>query len=423
MELLSYREAAEIVLQEARRLIESGGREIWSEWVGLKDARGRVLAQRILADRDLPGFARSTRDGFAVRVEDLKQAGEGARLRIAGMTRAGERESELPENSAWEILTGAPIPRGADAVVMQEHVEVKEGWVRFGRAVKAGENLVQMGAEARAGDELLEPGRVMGAPEIGLAASCGYTKMRARTKARILILTTGDELVEPEIFPKGGEIRNSNGAMLSALAEEVGAVAIQLPTGRDEAKAMDAALDEALKRATEIVPDAPVLLVIAGGVSVGRFDLVEAALERRGARFHFTGVKMQPGKPVVFGELEVTDRLKFFGLPGNPVSAAVTFRLFVEPMIAAMMGSNAMAPRFTLARLESAWRGKSGLTRFLPGIADAGAMEEMDAPLVRLVPWQGSGDLRAFAQSNCLVVIPAEKNEISAGENVQVLRR
>ena len=312
---------------------------------------------------------------------------------------------------------------------MQEHVEVSGNKIRFTRAVKVGENIVQQGAEARAGDLLLSPGRRMGAAELALVASCGYTKMRLRARPRVLILTTGDELVEPEIFPQAGQIRNANAVLLRALVEEAGAVAILLPTARDEVDALDEVIWQALETAANLAGKAPVLLVITGGVSVGRFDLVEEALARRKARFHFTGVAIQPGKPVVFGEIpsstEDSDEspLKFFGLPGNPVSAAVTFRLFVEPLLSALAGSNSVLPRFSLARVEKAWSGKAGLTRFLPAVCESSAMGNLNLPFARLITWQGSGDLAAFANLNCLVVIPADASEIKAGEKVQVLWR
>ena len=437
LELLSYGEAAEMIAREVVRLREhtaanersAEANSIYSEWVALQDARGRILAQRILADRDQPAFARSTRDGYALRVGDLLPAGTSTTLPIAGSTRAGEAVAELPPGSAWEILTGAPIPRGADAVVMQEHVEVSGESVCVNRALNAGENIVQQGDEARAGDLLLAPGTRMGAAELALAASCGYTKMRLRARPRVLILTTGDELVEPEIFPQAGQIRNANATLLRGLAEESGAEAIVLPSARDEDSALDDAIEVALKTAANFAGKTPVMLVIAGGVSAGRFDLVEAALARRNASFHFTGVAIQPGKPVVFGEIPSGDAdggegpLKFFGLPGNPVSAAVTFRLFVEPVLSAFAGSNAVLPRYLLARIENAWSGKAGLTRFLPAVCEAGAMGALDAPQVRLVSWHGSGDLAAFANSNCLVVIPAEASAIDAGEKVQILAR
>jgi molybdopterin molybdotransferase len=217
--------------------------------------------------------------------------------------------------------------------------------------------------------------------------------------------------------------------MLRALAEEAGAEAIVLPTARDEASVLDELIELALKTAENLRGKAPVLLVIAGGVSVGRFDLVEAALARRNARFHFTGVAIQPGKPVVFGEIPTSaadsdeSTLKFFGLPGNPVSAAVTFRLFVEPVLSALAGSNSVLPRFSVGHLETAWKGKAGLMRFLPAVCDSGAMGSVTLPTVRLIPWQSSGDIAAFADSNCLVVIPAEASEIEAGEKVQILPR
>lgn len=429
LKLLSYCDAADLIAREVagvRGQDETSDSE-FSEWVALQDARGRILAQRILADRDQPPFARSTRDGFALCVGDMAPAGTPTIFPIAGSTRAGEDAAELPPGSAWEILTGAPIPCGADAVVMQEDVEVSGKSVCIQRALKVGENIVQQGAEALAGGLLISTGTVMGAAELALAASCGYTKMRVRTRPRVLILTTGDELVEPEIFPQGGQIRNANATLLRALAEEAGAEAILLASARDEAAALDNAIEMALQTAANLRGKAPVLLVIAGGVSVGRFDLVEAALARRNARFHFTGVAMQPGKPVVFGEIPSSDteesRLRFFGLPGNPVSAAVTFRLFVEPVLSALAGSKSVLPQFSLARVEHGWKGKSGLTRFFPAVCESGAMGSVELPIVRLVPWQSSGDLAAFADSNCLVVIPAEASEIGAGETVQILPR
>jgi molybdopterin molybdotransferase len=243
-----------------------------------------------------------------------------------------------------------------------------------------------------------------------------------------LILTTGDEVVEPHEFPAAGQIRNSNGAMLKALAEEAGAEAILLATARDEGGALDRAIDAAMRRVMELSERAPALLVITGGVSVGRFDLVEEALKRRGARFHFTGVMMQPGKPVVFGEIPDGEpvgenSLLFFGLPGNPVSVAVTFRLFVEEIVGALGGVSERGPRFLIGHMESAWKGKAGLTRFLPAVCERSVGNAMELPKVRLVEWHGSGDLTAFAKANCLVVIAAEASEVAAGETVRILMR
>lgn len=411
--LLTYDEAAAVVAEYAARVaVRDTLQDRGVERVALSSARGRVLAHPVCADRDQPPFDRSARDGFACRAIE---ACTHARLTIAGSTRAGEAPGgPLPTGAAWEIMTGAPVPMGADAVMMVEHVEVADGSVRLPapRTVRRGENISPQGVEARAGAELLTPGMEIGPAQIALAASCGFATLEVFARPRVAILCTGDELVAVESTPGPGEIRNSSGPMLAAMVEASGGDAWVLPIGKDESAALDALLEEA------VTAD---LLLLTGGVSVGKFDLVEPALARLGARFYFTGALIQPGKPVVFGEVQPgrngSEPLPFFGLPGNPISTAVMFSLFAGPVLAALAGKRAIGPRFALARLGKHVKTKPGLTRFLPAWCNwSGSLPE-----VALVPWQGSGDLTALARSNCYLVIPEDSTEMEAGEMVRIL--
>ena len=416
--VLSFGEAAALVAAQASKL---GRIRPAIEQVELSRAFGRVLAKPIRADSDQPPFARSTRDGFACRATE---ASEHSQLAIAGTTRAGEAPGGmLPRGAAWEIMTGAPVPRGADAVAMLEHVKIAGGRIRLlpARTLKAGENIVAKGAQAHRGDLLLAIGTVIGSAQMALAATCGYATLEVFQKPRVAILATGDELVPVESSPGPGQIRNSNAPMLAAMVEAAGGAPWVLPSVRDTNEALDAAISKAVEAD---------LLIITGGVSAGKFDLVEPALARAGARFHFTGVLIQPGKPTVFGELprrgtkanQNLRSMQWFGLPGNPVSSAVTFLLFAAPVLAALSGRNEPGPRFALARLAADIKTKPGLTRFLPAICNfSGALPE-----VQLVSWQGSGDIAAMARANSFLVVPdepkrARKTHLKMGAIVRIL--
>jgi molybdopterin molybdotransferase len=414
--LLGYDEAAALVAERATRLAKFR-RPV--ESVALADALGRVLARPLAADLDQPPFSRSTRDGYACRAAE---ASAHTPLSIAGTTRAGLAPSgPLPLHAAWEIMTGAPVPSGADAVIMLEHVEATAGRVRLlpPRTVERGENIVAQGAQAHAGDRLLPAGTRIHSAQIALAASCGCESLPVFARPRVAILATGDELVSVASVPAPGQIRNSNAPMLAAMVAEAGGEPIVLPTAADTPSALDVALAQAA--------DAD-LLLITGGVSAGKFDLVEPALLRAGARFHFTGIRIQPGKPLVFGELprtrtgSHTPTIPIFGLPGNPVSSAVTFLLFAAPVLAALTGSLESAPRFALARMapHASRHGKPGLTRFLPAHCNFSAPPGQ-LPEVAFVPWHGSGDLAALARSNCFLVIPEDAHNLEPGAIVRIL--
>ncbi len=418
--LPGYEQAAALVAACAARLARLGP-ALAQERVGLTAAPGRVLARALRADHDQPPFARSTRDGFACRAAEASTHGF---LKVVGATRAGEAPAgPLARGTAWEIMTGAPVPAGADAVMMIEHVEAPGGKVRLvaPRKVSPGENIVAQGAQARAGDELLPAGTSIGAAQIALAAACGCAELDVFRRPRVAVLTTGDELVPVESEPAPGQIRNSNAPMLAALVAAAGGEPWVLPAAADNAEALDSALAEAAQAD---------LLLISGGVSAGKFDLVEPALARMGAQFHFTGVRIQPGKPLVFGELtgrsganarKKARTVPFFGLPGNPVSSAVTFLLFGAPVLAALAGRLEGGPRFALARLTATTdrHAKPGLTGFLPAFCTFGAAGEM--PEVALALWQGSGDLAALARSNCFLVIPEEAARLESGAIVRIL--
>jgi molybdopterin molybdotransferase len=323
-------------------------------------------------------------------------------------------------------MTGAPIPAGADAVMMIEHAELVGGRVRLlpPRKVAQGENIVAEGAQAREGEELVPARTAMTFAQIAVAAECGFSALEVYVRPRVAILTTGDELVPVESSPAPGQIRNSNAPMLAALVAAAGGEPWVLPTAADNAESLDKSLDEAAQAD---------LLLISGGVSAGKFDLVEPALARAGAQFQFTGVRIQPGKPAVFGELprkpDASLRargdlqpLPFFGLPGNPVSSAVTFLLFAAPVQAALSGNLSAGPRFALAELAAGTdrHGKPGLTRFLPASCTFGG-SGAQLPAVALVPWQGSGDLAALARSNCFLVIPEDAPSLEPRAIVRVL--
>lgn len=408
--LPSYDEVAAFVAGYAARL------RTWpraTESVALDLAAGRVLTAPLPADSDQPPFARSTRDGFACRA---KEASAHLALTVAGSTRAGEPSAgPLPEGAAWEIMTGAAVPPGADCVVMLEHVEHAGETIRLAshRTISAGDNIVAQGAQAHKGDELIAAGTTISFAHVALAASCGSSSLLVCARPRVAILSTGDEIVPIDRVPGPGQIRNSNGRMLAALVEAAGGEPWVLPNAPDRAEALDAALAEAAQAD---------ILLITGGVSAGKFDLVEPALERSGARFHFTGVRIQPGKPLVFGERPLGARLQcFFGLPGNPVSSAVTFLLFAAPVLGALAGKLEPVPRFALARLgkEAGRSTKSDLTRFLPARCTFG--HGTDLPEVELAPWQGSGDIAAMARANCFLVFPEAADHPQPGEIVRIL--
>jgi molybdopterin molybdotransferase len=421
-----------VSFEDARHLVEQHAAGVSPgevETVDLMAGLGRVLAEGILADRDFPLFARATRDGYAVRAADLTEV--PARLEVVGEVKAGDWPepgvSSVGRGQAMAIMTGAPLPPGADAVLMVEHTssihEAAGKLVEVRRSVSRGENFVPRGAEAWAGELLLDRGRRLDHAGIAIAASVGKSRVEVFRKPRVAVLSTGDEVVEIDATPGRAQIRNSNSYSLAAQVQNAGGEAVRLAIAPDERGQLRALIEEGLGCD---------LVLLTGGVSMGKYDLVEQVLRELKAEFYFTGAEIQPGRPVVFGSCgggpstrpgRVGDppphKKYFFGLPGNPVSTMVTFELFVRPMMAALAGMALQPLIFLRARLKSAIRTKTGLKRFLPAVL-SGEFENAEVELAR---WQGSGDIAALARANCYVVIPPDRERIEAGEWVPLLMR
>ncbi len=414
-----------LLFEDARRVVEqcaSALRPRGRELLGLLDVVGRVLAEPIHADRDYPPFPRATRDGYAVCAADLETVPTD--LDVVGEVRAGAAENlSVSAGQAVAIMTGASVPSGADTVVMVEYTSRAGDRVQIQRRVAEGENIVPAGAEAKRGDKLLSPGTRLGYPEIAVAASVGRSRVVVNAKPKVAVLSTGDEVVDVDVPPGPNQIRNSNSYSLAAQILAAGGEPVLLPIAPDEPERLRELLAEGL--------DAD-LLLIAGGVSMGKYDLVEQVLTSMKAEFFFTGALIQPGRPIVFGRAQcgtgaparesssATETHKyFFGLPGNPISTMVTFELFARLVLDALAGATPRKLAFVHAKLKTEIRTKTGLKRFLPAIL-SGEFERMEVELVR---WQGSGDLAAVARSNCYVVVPPDRERIAAGEWVPILLR
>jgi molybdopterin molybdotransferase len=409
----SQSQAGVVPFEQARAIIEQYCERVTPgepEATPLLSASGRVLAEAILADRDFPPFPRATRDGYALRAEDVSIV--PATLGIAGQVKAGSSFSgTVGSGEAVEIMTGAAVPQGADAVVMVEYTLSNGNQVSVQRACARGENIVPAGSEAGAGDEMLPCGARLGFAQIAVAAAVGKTTIKVHKKPRVAILSTGDEVVDVAQSPGPFQIRNSNSYSLAAQVIAAAGEPVVLPIAPDQEAPLRSLIEEGLKSD---------LLLLSGGVSMGKFDLVEQALVALGAEFFFTGALIQPGRPVVFGQVSADQkRVPVFGLPGNPISTMVTFELFAKPVIEALSGAVPSRPPVAQARLTREIKTRTGLTRFLPGFLRG----SLQAPQVAVIPWQGSGDLMASAQANCYVVVPPDRDLLSAGEIVSVLMR
>jgi molybdopterin molybdotransferase len=388
--------------------------EAFSLFEDLNRLLGRVLAAPVVADRDQPPFPRSTRDGFACRAADLAT---GASLCVIGQLRAGQvwTGPALQPGETIEIMTGAPVPPGADCILMVEHAIVGDLGAGMrpapGRVLAPGENIVPAGAEARSGATLIAPGTRIGPQHIAIAAACGSASLTVYKLPRVAILATGDELVPLGQQPLPHQIRNSNSYSIAAQVLAHGGEPVLAPIVGDSLSEIETAIQSVLVSGCDLV-------ILSGGVSMGQYDFVEQALLNLQAEFFFTGVRIQPGRPVVFGRLPANGRPRyFFGLPGNPVSTLVTFALFAAPLLAALAGDASLGPHFVEARLASDVRAKTGLTRFLPARIESDNTGATLHPLA----WQGSGDQSAASRANVFVVVPEDASAIAAGERVSAL--
>ncbi len=399
--MLTYEQARRKVIEQ---LTDKKGPRA-TEQVRVGEALGFVLAQEIKTDREYPPFNRATRDGYAVFASDARA---GATLKCTGEIKAGDRVTkELWAETCVQIMTGAAVPSGADAVVMLEHTKRDGDEVRFERAAVAGQNFIPRGSEARAGQTLLSPGMRLGYAELALAAQVGAAELKCASKPRVAILSTGDEIVPVDSIPGRFQIRNSNSISLAAQVRLSGGKPVLLGNAMDREDDLSSKIRRGLQED---------LLVLSGGVSMGKYDLVEKVLEEMKTEFYFDAVAIRPGKPAVFGKCGE----KFiFGLPGNPVSTMVTFELFVAPAIDLLAGADPRDLPIVEARLGEALDEKTGVTHFLPARMEGQGVDREVKPL----KWQGSGDVSALAKANCYVVVPADKEKVEAGERVEVMLR
>jgi molybdopterin molybdotransferase len=395
----------EQALQSVKAKLGAGRPALVGESLPLLDVRGRVLARDVNADRDYPPFDRSTRDGYAVRSADLNAL--PVTLNCIGEARAGRPYAGTVENqprACVEIMTGAPVPAGTDAVVMLEHVRAAGRSIEMLRPVGPYENVVRQGSEAPAGSVVLPRGRRLQAGDMGLLASLGLTSVEVFRRPTVSILPTGDEIVPVDRSPQWFQIRNSNAITLAAAVSAAGGIPRILEIAPDDRGSLRRLVEQALESD---------LVILSGGVSAGKYDFVERVLAELGAEFYFQSVAIRPGKPLVFGR--VRDRF-FFGLPGNPVSTFVTFNVFARPALAVLEGAEFEEPIFTRARIGRSFRQNTGLTTFMPA-----RLERRDCdPVVNLVGWQGSGDLVGLASANCFLVVHSDQTELLEGDWVDV---
>ncbi len=382
-----------------------------AERVGLASARGRVLREAVFADRDLPPFDRSAVDGYAVRAACL--AG-GGRLRIVDQIPAGTMPRiPVGPGEAAAVMTGAPIPQGADAAIMVEDT-VRDGdfvgWPAPGRnppPVRAGDRMTARGAEVRAGAKLLEAGGRVSAAALGLLATVGKVEVAVGRRPRVAVFSTGDELRHPRtVTPRPAQIRDANSHMIAARCRGMG-----LPTRR-----LGSAPDDPQRLAETIASGLESdVLFISGGVSMGRYDYVEPVLEAAGVRLLVTAVAIRPGKPFVFGITGEFRPILVFGLPGNPVSALTTFEVLARPALEKMEGiPDPRSPRPSV-RLLAPVTQHGPRRAFLPARVGISGNGELTAQPIRS---QGSGDIAAVALANALVIVPEDAGTIPAGESV-----
>lgn len=379
-------------------------------------ALGRVLAEDVAADRNYPPFDRSIRDGYALRAADAKEP--GARLHLIGESRAGVAfEGTVGPGECVRILTGAAVPRGANSVVMLEHTRAEGDHIVLTQAVRPGQHYVLAGAECRVGEKVLSRGTRLSFTEVAMAAEVGHAHLRVARRPCVTIISTGDELVAVDGAPGPYQIRNSNSVSLAAQVALAGGEPIIEGSARDEIADLRARIERGLD--TD-------MLILSGGVSVGRYDLVETVLRELGAEIFFDGVAVRPGKPAVFAWCKGKP---VFALPGNPVSTMVTFELFVVPAIELLSGFKPQAVPFFVAKLAHPIQEKGKIAHFLPArvkwpTTQPGADRAPSVvPVVEALLWEGSGDIGAVVRGNCFLLVHESHLELEAGEWVDVLPR
>lgn len=401
-----------IPVAEAIQVIIDKTPQLNCESVPLAEAMGRVLREDIIADTDLPPFDRSQMDGYAIRSEDVQVV--PARLKIVGESAAGRGwHHEMKPGEAVRIMTGAPVPLGADSVqqveLTREPGAERGAEVEILEAVAPGRSIVRRGSEIKAGELVLSSGEQISAPMMAVLASFGYAQIKVGGRPRVAILATGNELVSIEEKPGSDQIRESNNFTIGAYAEQAGARVERLPLTGDDAPLLTAQIAEAANRSD--------LVVSSGGVSVGAYDFTKPALKELGAEIFFERVALRPGKPTVFARLP--NGTLYFGLPGNPVSASVTFNLFARTALLAMQGAARPTLLSDSAVLKRNVKGAAGRESYLP--AHLSTTEE-GLLLAEPLRWGGSSDFVGFVRATSLIIVPQDIGVLEAGTKVRVVR-
>jgi molybdenum cofactor synthesis domain-containing protein len=401
-----------ISVAEAVRIVVEKAEPVESERVPLEESAGRVLAEDVFADSDLPPFDRAQMDGYAVRSEDVREV--PARLRVVGEAAAGRGwRGVVRKGEAVRIMTGAPLPVGADSVQQVELTRESEdgSTVEVERATEPGQFYVPRASEMRAGTCVLGAGEEVSAARVAVLASFGCAEVSVRRRPRVAVLATGTELVPVAEKPGADQIRDSNTYSLAAYARLAGAEVERLPFASDDPELLRREIAEAAARSD--------VLVLSGGVSMGRYDFTKEALRALGAEIFFERVALRPGKPTVFARLPGERRTLVFGLPGNPVSVSVTFNLFARTAIRAMQGALAPALEEEMAILSRPSKGAAERTSYLPA---ALSTDEAGRLLAEPLKWGGSSDFVAFARASALLIVPAGVKLLEAGSVARVVR-
>jgi molybdenum cofactor synthesis domain-containing protein len=399
MQMIPINQAIEIVLRNTPTL--------GTENVPLSRAPNRVLAEDIIADTDLPPFDRSQMDGYAVRAADIANA--PATLRIVGESAAGAGwHHEMKAGEAVRIMTGAPVPAGADAVQQVEFTRENDAHVEILQPVETGRSIVRRAAEIKAGETVLRSGEQINAATIATLASFGYAEVKAGQRPRVAVMATGSELVDVHHKPARDQIRDSNNYTIEAYAAQSNAIVERLPLAGDDTEELKRNIGQAAERSD--------MLITSGGVSMGVYDFTKAALRELGAEIFFERVALRPGKPTVFARLGQT---LVFGLPGNPVSVAVTFNLFARTALRAMQGARETTSPHEHAVLARDIKGSIDRESYLPAILRT---DEEGTLLAEPLKWGGSSDFVAFAKATALINVPAGTKSIENGRPVRVVR-
>jgi molybdopterin molybdotransferase len=398
-----------ISVSDAIRVVQNQTKPLGTEHVNLAHAVGRFLAEDIVADSDLPPFDRAQMDGYAVRAADVTNT--PTRLRIVGESAAGSGwHHEMKTGEAVRIMTGAPVPFGADAVQQVELTREVDsgGTVEILESVEAGRSIVRRADEIKAGETVLRAGEDINAAMIATLASFGYVQVKVGKRPRVAVMATGSELVDVDQKPGADQIRDSNNYTIAAYAALAGAAVERLPLAGDDTAELKRQIAEAAERSD--------VLITSGGVSMGVYDFTKAALKELGAEIFFERVALRPGKPTVFARLGNT---LVFGLPGNPVSVAVTFNLFARTALRAMQGAHEPALIEETAVLARGVKGSIERESYLPAILRT---DERGSLLAEPLKWGGSSDFVAFARATALINVPKGVKMIEAGSLVRVGR-